>query len=94
MLELITYISLFTLENIYIPLYCTWKLFYFYAVLSDFSSYTKQNAVFEQLVPGLIVKLVFMNERLEMGLLFKHFCGFVLNIIAFYGMTCFISVDT
>jgi hypothetical protein len=28
---------------------------------------------FEQLVPGLIVKLVFMNERFEMGLFFKHF---------------------
>jgi len=48
---------------------------------------------FERLVPGLIVRLVFINERLEMGLLFRHFYGFVLNIIASYGMTRCSSVD-
>jgi hypothetical protein len=49
---------------------------------------------FEQLVPGLTGKLVFMKERLEMGLLVKHSYGFVLNIIASYGMTRCSSVDT
>jgi hypothetical protein len=35
----------------------------------------KKKCTFEQLVSGLIIKLIFMNERLEMGLLFKHFYG-------------------
>jgi hypothetical protein len=62
--------------RLYIPLYCTWKLFYCYPLLSDFFFYCQTKCSFERLVPGLIVKLVSVNERFEMGLLFKHFYAF------------------
>jgi len=93
MWKLITYISLFTLEIIYTTfLYLEIVLFLSGALTFFFFCQTKCS--FEQLVPGLIVRLVFINERLEMGFLFKYFYGFVLNIIAFYGMARCSCVDT